>query len=52
MKERQTAVTIVVGGAPFNFDDKLYKEVEADYVGKTVSDAINIIHAIETDRGV
>ncbi|MBV6340194.1 cobalamin B12-binding domain-containing protein [Candidatus Magnetobacterium casense] len=51
LKERQAAVTIVAGGAPFNFDDKLYEYVEADHMGKTVSDAINIIRTIETEKG-
>ncbi|KWT82915.1 cobalamin B12-binding domain-containing protein [Candidatus Magnetominusculus xianensis] len=52
MRENQAAITIVVGGAPFNFDDKLYEEVEADYAGRTVSDAINIIRSIENSRGL
>lgn len=51
-REAHSAVIIVVGGAPFNFDEELYKEVEADYVGKTVSDAINIIRTIVNEREV
>lgn len=52
LKERHTAITIVAGGAPFNFDDKLYEEVEADYVGVTASDAIGILRTIEKDKAV
>ena len=43
-------VTIVVGGAPFRFDDKLWKEVGADYFGKDSSDAIEIINKIMEER--
>ncbi|MBV6341376.1 cobalamin B12-binding domain-containing protein [Candidatus Magnetobacterium casense] len=51
LRQRQSGAIIVVGGAPFNFDEELYKEVEADYMGRTVSDAISIIHTIEKLRG-
>ena len=36
-------VKIVVGGAPFRFDDQLWQEVGADAVGGTASDAVNIL---------
>lgn len=39
-------VTIVVGGAPFRFDDALWKEVGADYYGKDSSEALEIVHKI------
>jgi methanogenic corrinoid protein MtbC1 len=36
-------VKIVVGGAPFRFDDQLWREVGADAAGNTAFDAVNII---------
>ncbi|MBF0288218.1 MAG: cobalamin-dependent protein [SAR324 cluster bacterium] len=36
-------VKIVVGGAPFRFDEQLYKDVDADAMGKSASDAIKIV---------
>lgn len=39
-------VTIIVGGAPFRFDDKLWKEVGADYYGKDSSEALEIVNKI------
>jgi methanogenic corrinoid protein MtbC1 len=39
-------VKIVVGGAPFRLDDKLWKEVGADACGKSASDALSIVHAL------
>ncbi len=35
--------TIIVGGAPFNFDTNLYSQVGADYYGRTASDAVSIV---------
>ncbi len=37
-------VKIVVGGAPFRFDAQLWREVGADAMGRTASDALQIIH--------
>ena len=34
---------VFVGGAPFNFDQELWREVGADGVGKTASDAIRLV---------
>ncbi|MBF0338711.1 MAG: cobalamin-dependent protein [Nitrospirae bacterium] len=50
LRQRQSCAIIVVGGAPFNFDKGLYKEVGADYMGRTVSDAISIVNTIENKR--
>jgi monomethylamine corrinoid protein len=36
-------VTIVVGGAPFRFDEKLWQEVGADICGKDSSEALQIV---------
>ncbi len=35
---------IIIGGAPFRFDPNLWKEVQADAMGGTASDTVNIIH--------
>ncbi|MBN2486536.1 MAG: cobalamin-dependent protein [Bacteroidales bacterium] len=43
-------VTIVVGGAPFRFDEQLWKEVNADYYGKDSSEALQIVQKIMGDR--
>lgn len=37
---------LVVGGAPFRFDDELWKEVGADAMGYAASDALKIIGAM------
>ncbi len=39
-------VIIVVGGAPFRFDDQLWREVGADYCGKDSSEALEIVSKI------
>lgn len=39
-------VKIIVGGAPFRFDDKLWMEVGADYYGKDSGEALKIINKI------
>jgi len=36
-------VKIIVGGAPFRFDDQLWREIGADAVGGNAFDAVNII---------
>ncbi|MFO7829775.1 MAG: cobalamin-dependent protein [Bacteroidales bacterium] len=42
-------VTIVVGGAPFRFDEQLWEEVGADYYGKDSSEALKIVNKIMED---
>lgn len=42
-KLEKTDVKIIVGGAPFRFDEELWKEVGADAVGKDSSEAIEIV---------
>lgn len=44
------APKIVVGGAPFRFDDRLWKEVGADYMGVSASDALKILDSIVEER--
>jgi methanogenic corrinoid protein MtbC1 len=42
---------IVVGGAPFRFDPRLWRDVGADAMGVSASDALRILDAIVGDRG-
>jgi methanogenic corrinoid protein MtbC1 len=46
---KEVDVTLVVGGAPFRFDDQLWKEVGADYYGKDSSEALEIVNKILED---
>lgn len=39
-------VKIVVGGAPFRFDDQLWQEVGADAMCRTASEAVAVIHEV------
>lgn len=41
--EKELNVKVVVGGAPFRFDKQLYKEVGADAMCETASDAVVLI---------
>jgi methanogenic corrinoid protein MtbC1 len=41
---------IVVGGAPFRFDDNLWKEVGADATGNRASEAVGLIHKIMKEK--
>jgi len=43
LKEAELEVKVVVGGAPFRFDDRLWQEVGADAMGKNASEALEII---------
>jgi methanogenic corrinoid protein MtbC1 len=36
-------IKIIVGGAPFNFDPKLYKKVKADFMAENASDILKIL---------
>ena len=42
-EERKYKIKILVGGAPFNFDENLWQQVGANAMGKTPSDAITIL---------
>lgn len=46
LKASNLGVKIVVGGAPFRFDDQLWKEVGADAMGRNASEAVGIIHTL------
>jgi len=39
-------IKVVVGGAPFRLDHELWREVGADAVGYTASDALNIVQSL------
>jgi methanogenic corrinoid protein MtbC1 len=43
LKNAGSDIKVVVGGAPFLFDDQLWKEVGADAMGKSASDAVAIV---------
>jgi methanogenic corrinoid protein MtbC1 len=44
LKEKNTRIKIIVGGAPFRFDRQLWKEVGADATGANSSEAIKIVN--------
>jgi methanogenic corrinoid protein MtbC1 len=50
VKEKLTEINheikIIVGGAPFRFDEQLWQEVGADAMCRTASDAVNAIHNV------
>jgi methanogenic corrinoid protein MtbC1 len=46
LKSIKPEVKIFVGGAPFRFDEELWKDVGADGTGKSASDAIRLIKNI------
>lgn len=46
LKTNGNFIKIVVGGAPFRFDDTLWQQVHADAMGKYASQAITIVKEI------
>jgi methanogenic corrinoid protein MtbC1 len=50
LKETNPEIKIFVGGAPFRFDEELWKEVGADGMGKTASDAIKLVRTVSERR--
>jgi len=38
-----TGIKVVVGGAPFLFDDQMWREVGADAMGRNAADAVTIV---------
>jgi len=46
LKARGADVKVVVGGAPFIFDDQLWREVGADAMGQSASDAVAIVERL------
>lgn len=45
LKARDSGIKVVVGGAPFLFDSELWREVEADAMGRSAADAVAIVEA-------
>ncbi len=45
-------VKIIVGGAPFRFDDQLWIEIGADFYGKDSADALEIVHKLMEDNKI
>ena len=46
LRKADSTVKVVVGGAPFRFDPHLWKEVDADAMGYSASDAVAVIKAL------
>jgi methanogenic corrinoid protein MtbC1 len=44
-------VKVIVGGAPFLFDDQLWQEVQADAMGRSASEAVPLVEAIMRGQG-
>lgn len=49
-KKEGLAVRVVVGGAPFRFDDQLWRDVGADAMGQSASDVPGIVQAMMGGR--
>lgn len=47
INSRNLGTKLIVGGAPFNFDDSLWKRVGADEMGKNTKDAIDLALKME-----
>ena len=43
LKDAGAEVKVVVGGAPFLFDEQMWREVGADAMGRSAPDAVNIL---------
>jgi len=43
IKDRSPETKVLVGGAPFVFDDELWKEVDADGYGRTATESIGVL---------
>jgi methanogenic corrinoid protein MtbC1 len=46
IKEKDLNIKVIVGGAPFNFDEELWKRVGADEVGNNAFNVIDLIRNI------
>jgi methanogenic corrinoid protein MtbC1 len=46
LKATHPHIKIIVGGAPFRFDEQLWQRVGADAMGRTASDAIGLINRL------
>ncbi|MBF0423213.1 MAG: cobalamin-dependent protein [Magnetococcales bacterium] len=50
LKARSVDVRILVGGAPFLFDPELWREMEADAMGKNAADGIRILRQWQGEK--
>ncbi len=50
LEARGIKAHIVVGGAPFRFDKQLWKQVRADCMGETASDAVAILKKLNDEK--
>jgi methanogenic corrinoid protein MtbC1 len=46
LKSPRRKIKVVVGGAPFLFDPQLWREVNADAMGRSASEAVEILETI------
>ena len=46
LKAANPGVKVIVGGAPFLLDDCLWREVEADAMGRSASEAVPLVEAL------
>ena len=49
LKSAALDVKVIVGGAPFNFDSRLWQEVGADAMGRNAAEAIDIVRTFLKD---
>ncbi len=49
LKRRLDDVQLVVGGAPFLFDERLWREVGADAMGRSGGDAVRIVQRLSRE---
>ncbi len=47
IKMEKIPTRVIVGGAPFYFDEKLWEEVGADGMGRSATDAVNLLKEVE-----
>lgn len=50
LNKQGTTLKIIVGGAPFNFDDQLWKKVNADTYGKNAFETMKLIKQVMEDE--
>ncbi len=50
LREEPLPVRVVVGGAPFLFDEQLWREVGAHAMGRSAADAITLVRAAASPR--
>jgi methanogenic corrinoid protein MtbC1 len=51
IKKALPGTKVIVGGAPFNFDPNLWKEIGADAMGRTASDTLKLVKTMAGGAG-